>query len=238
MGTLGRVSVIVPSKIFDLSQPVFANCPQYEDRYPRPVVVSTLSTVALQGVNKEEVHLTTHTGTHCDAPYHFFDAAPPIDQVALETFVAPAVIVDLRSKKPGSYVSSLDLRPIETHVQPGDVVLLNTGWGHKRALTKEFLSEWPYLSGEAAEFLLSLNVKGVGIDAVSLGGYDDPRKAGPAHMTLLGAGRFIVEELCFPDEVMDGRRRLFCAAPVKLRGCSGAWTRAMLWEFGREADAS
>jgi kynurenine formamidase len=30
---------------------------------------------------------------------------------------------------------------------------------------------------------------------------------------------------------MDGRERLFVAAPVKLQGCSGAWTRAMLWEF-------
>ncbi len=43
--------------------------------------------------------------------------------------------------------------------------------------------------------------------------------------------KFIVEELYFPDEVMDGRKRLFCAAPIKLRGCGGAWTRAMLWEF-------
>ena len=90
------------------------------------------------------------------------------------------------------------------------------------------------MDGEAAQLLVDLGVKGVGIDAVSLGGYDDPAKAGPPHRTLLGNGKFIVEELYFPDEVMDGRKRLFCAAPIKLRGavahgrepCSGSSTSA------------
>ncbi len=43
-------------------------------------------------------------------------------------------------------------------------------------------------------------------------------KAGPPHRTLLGNAKFIVEELYFPDEVMDGSKRIFCAAPIKLRG--------------------
>jgi kynurenine formamidase len=93
------------------------------------------------------------------------------------------------------------------------------------------LTDYVYLEGEAAQLLVDLGVKGVGIDAVSIGAYDDPQKGGAPHRALLGNGRFIVEELFFPAEVMDGRKRLFCAAPIKLQGCGGAWARAMLWEF-------
>ena len=221
----------VPSAIYDLSQPVFTNCPQYPDQNPRPAAIRLFYMQAVQGVNKEIVEISTHTGTHCDAPYHFFDDGSTIDQIPLGTYVGPATIVDLRGKTAGAPIEPDDLRPAATSIEPGDIVLLNTGWGHKRALTPEFLREWPYLSGPGAEYLLERGVKGVGIDAVSLGGYDDPAKANPAHQALLGAGKFIVEELYIPDAVMDGKKRLFCAAPVKLRGCGGAWTRAMLWDF-------
>src|SRR5581483_2353846 len=162
---------------------------------------------------------------------HFFDDGATIEKVPLETYVGRAVILDLRTKSAGSSIVSEDLRPFASRIQAGDVALLNTGWGHKRANSAEFLKEYVWLEGDAAQLLVERGVKGVGIDAVSLGGYDDPRKAGPAHRALLGNGRFVAEGLYFPDDVMDGRERLFLAAPVKLQGCGGAWTRAMLWEF-------
>ena len=187
--------------------------------------------LAVQGVNKELVRISTHTGTHCDAPYHFFDDGQTIDQVPLETYVGRAIVLDLRAKQPGSAIERRDIEPSAARIAPGDIVLLNTGGGHRRSNTAAFLTEYVYLSGAGAELLVECGVKGVGIDAVSMGGYDDPKKAGPPHRALLGNGKFIVEELYFPDEVMDERERLFVAAPVKLQGCSGAWTRAALWEF-------
>lgn len=221
----------LPSRVYDLSQPVFSNCPQYPDTNPRPVQIRLFYTLAVQGVNKEIVELSTHTGTHCDAPFHFFDDGKTIDQIPLDTYIGPATILDLRGKKPGSAVERSEIERFADRIAPGDIVLLNTGWGHKRANTKEFLTEYVYLGGEAAQYLVDRGAKGVGIDAVSLGGYNDPSKAVPAHKILLGNAKFIVEELFFPDEVMDERKRLFVAAPVKLQGTGGAWARAMLWEF-------
>jgi|SRR5579872_6762466 len=219
----------LPQRIFDLSQPVFNDCPQYPDVNPRPAAVRLFYMQPVQGVNKEIVEISTHTGTHCDAPFHFFENGRTIDQIPLESFVAPALIADLRYKAPGSAIEVDDVRDLE--VAAGEVVLLNTGWGHKRANTAEFLTHYVYLGGSAAEHFVRRNAAGVGIDAVSLGGYNDPAKAGPAHKALLGAGKFIVEELFFPDEVMDGKKRLFVALPVKLKGCGGAWTRATLWDI-------
>jgi arylformamidase len=221
----------LPARIYDLSQPVFANCPQYPDQNPRPVQIRLFYMLAVQGVNKEIVEMSTHTGTHCDAPYHFFEDGATIDRIPLDTYVGRATVLDLRDKVPGSAIGRADVERFEERIAEGDIVLLNTGWGHKRANAKEFLTEYVYLDGEAAQYLVERGVKGAGIDAVSLGGYNDPRKAGPSHQALLGNGKFIVEELYFPDAVMDGKERLFVAAPVKLQGTGGAWTRAMLWEF-------
>jgi len=222
---------MIPSRIHDLSQPVFTNCPQYPDTNPRPAHVALFYTVAVQGVNKEIVTISTHTGTHCDAPFHFFDDGVTIDRVPLETYVGNAVVLDLRDKPPGSAIEQADLERSGERIAAGDIVLLNTGGGRRRANTKAFLTEYVYLSGAAAQWLAGRGVKGVGIDAVSMGGYDDAAIAGPPHRILLGNGIFIVEDLFFPDEVMDGRARLFVAAPVKLAGCGGGWTRAALWEF-------
>jgi len=221
----------LPIRIHDLSQPVFTNCPQYPDENPRPAQIRLFYMIAVKGVNKEIVELSTHTGTHCDAPYHFFEEGATIDQIPLETYIGRATILDLRDKKAGSAIERTDIERFAMRIAEGDIVLLNTGWGHKRANTKEFLTEYVYLSGEAAQYLVSRGIKGVGIDAVSLGGYNDPSKAVPPHKTMLGNGKFIVEELHFPDEIMDGKERLFVAAPVKLQGAGGAWTRAMLWEY-------
>lgn len=222
---------MIPSRIHDLSQPVFTNCPQYPDTNPRPAHVALFYTVAVQGVNKEIVTISTHTGTHCDAPFHFFDDGVTIDRVPLETYVGNAVVLDLRDKPPGSAIEQADVERSGERIAAGDIVLLNTGGGRRRANTKTFLTEYVYLSGAAAQWLAGRGVKGVGIDAVSMGGYDDAAIAGPPHRILLGNGIFIVEDLFFPDEVMDGRARLFVAAPVKLAGCGGGWTRAALWEF-------
>ena len=161
----------------------------------------------------------------------FFRMAKRSTKYHSESYVGPAVVFDLRSKKAGSAIERADLEGMAGDVAPGDIVLLNTGGGHRRANTKAFLTEYVYLGGSGAQYLIDRGVKGVGIDAVSMGGYDDPGKAGPPHRILLGNGAFIIEELYFPDEVNDGRKRLFVAAPVKLQGCSGAWTRAALWEF-------
>lgn len=229
-GVNGDFSVQPPSIVYDLSQPVFSDCPQYPDKNPRPAQIRLFYMQAVQGVNKEIVEISTHTGTHCDAPYHFFAGGKTIDEIPLATYIAPGLVIDVRGKTPGSALEREDLEHALDQLAPGDVALLNTGWGQKRSNTAEFLTQYVYLGEGGARALLERGVAGVGIDAVSLGGYDDPAKAAPAHRIMLGAAKFIVEELCFPDAVMDGHKRLFVAVPIKLRGCGGAWTRAMLWE--------
>jgi kynurenine formamidase len=139
------------------------------------------------------------------APRHFFDDGATIDDIPLENYVGIATVLDLRNKAPGSAIERADVERYADRIAPEGIVLLNTGGGHRRGNTKTFLMEYVYLSGEAAQYLVDRGVKGVGIDAVSMGGYNDPKTSGPPHRILLGCGKFIVEELYFPDEVMDAR---------------------------------
>jgi arylformamidase len=216
--------------IYDLSQPIFNNVPQWPKFRPSTMTIPHL--IAIESANVERLELMTHTGTHIDAPFHFFSDAETVDRLPLSHSHAPCVALDLRHKKAGSGIMAADLKPHKSKIRSGMIVLLKTGWAEKRALTKEFLTAWPYLTGKGAEYLISLGVHGVGIEGLSIGGYNDPEKETAAHKALLGAKKLIVEDLQIPEAMLDGKVRHFAAFPVLIQGAGGAWTRAVAWDEG------
>src|SRR5436309_889180 len=83
----------------------------------------------------EEVTAITHTGTHVDAPYHYGatssgQSARTIDEIPLEWCFAPGVVLDMRHKSPGEFITVVDLQDalqrIEYTLQPFDIVLIQT----------------------------------------------------------------------------------------------------------------
>jgi arylformamidase len=219
--------------IYDLSQPIFNNVPQWPKFHPTSMTVPHLT--ATESANVERLELMTHTGTHVDAPFHFFPEAETVDALPLKHFHGPCVALDLRHKEPASGIMRSDLEPHAKKIQPGVIVLLKTGWGDKRALSKEFLTAWPYLTGDGAEYLVSLGIHGVGIEGLSIGGFDDAEKETAAHKVLLSAKKLIVEDICIPEALLDGRVRHFAAFPIRIEKASGGWTRAVAWDQGEMA---
>lgn len=219
--------------IYDLSQPIFNNVPQWPKFRPTSMTVPHLT--ATESANVERLELMTHTGTHVDAPFHFFPDAETVDMLPLSHFYGPCVALDMRHKEAGSGIGAEDLQPHSGRIRDGFIVLLKTGWGEKRDLTKEFLTAWPYLSGDGAEYLVSKGIHGVGIEGLSIGGFNDPEKETAAHKVLLGSKRLIIEHLRIPDALLDGRLRHFIAFPVLIQNASGTWTRAVVWDEGEMA---
>lgn len=219
--------------IYDLSQPIFNNVPQWPKFRPTSMTVPHLS--ATESANVERLDLMTHTGTHVDAPFHFFPDAETVDALPLNHFHGPCVALDLRHKAASTGILAADLEPHSGQFQNGFIILLKTGWAEKRDLTKEFLTAWPYLSGEGAEYLVSRGIHGVGIEGLSIGGFNDPEKETAAHKVLLGAKKLIIEDLRIPDALLDGRVRHFAAFPVLIQKAGGAWTRAVAWDEGEMA---
>ncbi len=138
-------------------------------------------------------------------------------------------------KEVGAGIVAADFERYSSDIQTGMIVLLKTGWAEKRALSKEFLTAWPYLTGEGAEYLVPQGIHGVGIEGLSIGGWDDPEKETAAHKILLGAKKLIIEDISVPVAMLDGRTRHFAAFPVLIQGAGGAWARAVAWDEGEMA---
>jgi kynurenine formamidase len=154
--------------ICDLSQPVFNNVPQWPKFRPSTMTIPHLA--AIESANVERLELMTHTGTHIDAPFHFFPEAETVDQLPLSHFHASCLALDLRHNEAGSGIVAADLESHKGKIRNGMIVLLKTGWAEKRALSKEFLTAWPCVTGEGAEYLVSFGIHGVGIEGLSIGG--------------------------------------------------------------------
>lgn len=216
-------------RMWDLSQPVAHDGPNWPEQAPPSIRHG--ERLAVGGFNVETIEMTDHTGTHVDAPFHHDDAGATIDRIPIEKFAGPAFFMDLREQVgPHMEIGPRHLDSWTGELRPGDFAILVTGWGDRRANTEEFLKRFPFLGGDGARLLLDHGVAGVGIDALSIGGFGGPEFGVPAHEALLGADVPVFEELHIPDE-LAGRRAFLTAFPILLAGCGGAPVRAVAWEI-------
>ncbi len=224
MAASNPMSVLFRGTFLDLSQPIYSGCPGWA-AYP-DAVVEPHCTIAVDGFNAERLAIITHTGTHLDVPYHFFDEGQRIDDIPADRFQGPAVVLDLRPLQPAQAIGVAELAPFAGTIRPDDIVLLCTGWGERRSREPDFMYHWPYLSGEGAHWLLDRGAGAVGIDALSIGGWAEGAGR-PPHEVLLGAGRWILEDIWFPPALLAAGHCHLFAFPILLQGCGGAFVRAV-----------
>ena len=171
------------------------------------------------GANVSALSFGSHTGTHVDAAKHFFDDGESVDRIPLERLIGPAVLVsfpdDVRA------VGAADLRRHDLAGQ--ERVLLRTRNSALLARS-EFVEDYTYLAPDGAEYLVSLGVRLVGIDYLSIEQFHSGHHR--THRALLGNGVVIVEGLSL-DGVPPGEYDFACL-PLRLAGIDGAPARAVL----------
>lgn len=176
-----------------------------------------------------EMHLATHAGTHIDAPLHAFDGARSIDELPLDQFYGPGVVIPVRAE-PGDQVTVADVERAGVEVRDGDIVLLSTGWGRK--FFEEAYLDHPYPSVELAEWLVDRKAKMLGVDCITVDAPSSrrgPDFAYPIHRTLLGAEVLIIENLADMGAA-EGRRVNVFAFPLKVaRGDAGHARVVLEW---------
>lgn len=185
---------------------------------PQPSFIQW-STFGAHGYDSEAMFMSTHTGTHMDAPSHFAPGKTAIDKVPVSRLVSSAVLV----KAPKRAGEVIEVRDVTEKVRQGDAVVFATGW-EKHYSNKNYMTENPGLSREAAKYLARRKVGIVAIDGPSIDPGHDPRF--PAHNILLRAGVLAVENLCNLDRIKQKRFTLI-VAPLKLAGASGSPVRAL-----------
>jgi len=179
--------------------------------------------------------MNEHNGTHVDAPAHFISDAKPdahrtIEQVPLTTLLGRGARLDCRAMKEGDYVTKEFLAAWEREhgeLRAGDIVLFNFGWSAHWKLRpdhKRYLTDWPGVSMDAAEYLVGKSAAALGVDTLS----PDPPAAlagKPIHPVVLEKQVLIIENLTRLDQLPDFF--LFLALPLKIRGGSGSPIRAV-----------
>jgi kynurenine formamidase len=207
----------------DLSVPIETGMPVYPG--DPEVSVGPALTAARDGVNVLGLHLGSQSGTHVDAPFHIDDALPALDELPLERFCGPAVVVDVRGLPPRSAIGAERLERLEG--LEAAIVLVATGWSAYWGT--DAYQAHPFLTEEAAALLVERGVRTVGIDALSV----DPTPAQdfPAHRVLCGAHAVIAENLTGLERLLDAQRRgrpieVFML-PLRLPGADGAPVRAV-----------
>ena len=183
------------------------------------VRLSPARSLERDGYRVQHLHLGTHSGTHVDAPAHVVEDGVGVDALPLHLLVGPAVVVDLRDLGPREPVG---WERLEAYARPGRMLVLHTGWDRFWGSVR--YEDHPYLDAEAAWELVTVGVRTVGIDALSID--ETGGEALPAHEALLGAGGVVVENLTNLAAV-DHPEPLLSVLPLPLRGSDGSPVRAV-----------
>jgi kynurenine formamidase len=185
-------------------------------------------------VRKPKLHLsmlitshTSHTGTHVDAPYHFFANGNKIDEIPLSTFIGQALVIDLTTKGAREIITWADLAPHSCRMHDGVIVLLRTGWSAHWKTPRYY--DHPFVSREAAEGIMATGVRVLGVDTLSpdetlVDGTEGKFGFG-AHQVILGCGGVIAENLTNLDAILD-KNAIVSLVPLNLLGCDGSPIRA------------
>ena len=193
----------------------------------------------------EKVELSTHSGTHIDAPSHYGPAddgssGRTIDQVPLRWCIGDGVRIDMRHKGRGEGITEADiqdgLRKIEYQLKPYDIVLIWTDTSRHYG-SPGYDTMHPGLRRDATEYIVDRGVRLIGIDAWSLDRpFDvminealagDRDQLWESH--LLGRKKEYsqIEKLCNLEQLPAAVGFTVIALPVKLDRASAGWTRVV-----------
>jgi len=128
-------------RIVDLSMDIYHSAPTFA--YDPKCAVIVHNTIDTIGYNITQISMSTHQGTHLDAPYHFFNDGMTVEELPLESFTGRAFKVDMRHKKAKEPLTVKDFLPYERKITKGSRIIYQTGWDSKFP-DKCYFSDFPY----------------------------------------------------------------------------------------------
>ncbi len=203
-------------KIYDLSPEISEEMAVYKDKLEkRPKITQTRK--LNYGANESKFEIESHTGSHVDAPFHFFEHGKTIDKISLDKFMGTAIVFDFSSVKNSITKEHFGSKKIT--IQKSEIILLKT----KNKAEKSFNPNFIYLDKSGAEYLASRKVKAVGIDNL---GIERSQLNHDTHKILLKNNIAIFEGLDL-SKVKEGKY-FFHGLPLKIKNGDASPVRAVL----------
>jgi len=210
-------------KIVDLTLTVSDKIPTFPGS-PQPSFIPW-ENVKEDGYNLELLFLSTHTGTHMDAPYHFLEKGAKIHEISLKKLVSEAVLIKSK-KKDGESITKTDIQKFEKKhgkIASFSSVIFYTGW-QRNLQKKYYFTKNPGLSVSAAKYLASKKINLVSIDSPSIDLGTDSKFS--VHQIFAKKGILIVENLANLDKIKSSKFHLV-VLPLKLKNATGSPVRAV-----------
>lgn len=207
----------------DLTLEISNNLPSFPGS-PRPQFILWADKKS-DGYNLELIFLSSHSGTHLDAPYHFIENGIKIDRIPLNRLITGAILCNIR-KGPDMSITRSDIVSFEAKngkIPPNSAIVFSTGWSRNLA-RKDYFTKNPGLSASAAKYLSEKRVSLVGIDSPSIDLGKDSKFS--VHHVLLKSGILILENLCNLDKIQRTDFMLI-VLPLKLKDATGSPVRAV-----------
>jgi len=210
-------------KIVDLTLTVSDKIPTFPGS-PQPSFIPW-ENVKEDGYNLELLFLSTHTGTHMDAPYHFLEKGAKIHEISLKKLVSEAILIKSK-KNDGESITKTDIQKFEKKhgkIVSFSSVIFYTGW-QRNLQKKYYFTKNPGLSVSAAKYLASKKINLVGIDSPSIDLGKDSKF--PVHQIFAKKGILIVENLANLEKIKSSKFHLV-VLPLKLKNATGSPVRAI-----------
>jgi len=210
-------------KIIDLTLTVSDKIPTFPGS-PQPNFIPW-ENIKEDGYNLEVLFLSSHTGTHMDAPHHFLEKGAKIHEISLKKLVSEAALIQCR-KNGGQSITKTDIQKFEKNhgkIENFSSVIIYTGW-QKNLQKKYYFTKNPGLSVSAAKYLASKKISLVGIDSPSIDLGKDPKFS--VHQIFAKKGILIVENLANLDKIKSPIFHLV-VLPLKLKNATGSPVRAI-----------
>jgi arylformamidase len=206
----------------DISLTIYPEMPYWPDN---PAVSVEPSQCLAHGdvCNVSKMTIGTHTGTHVDGINHFIQGGLGVDRMPLDATIGKARVIEI--KNPES-ITVVEIEPYQ--IQAGERILFKTQNSDRALQSTRFIEDFVYISTEAAHYLADKQVRTVGVDYLSVGGYQG--NVVEVHQALLGSGIWAIEGLNL-SEVEPGEYELICL-PIKLKDGDGGLARAILRPLG------
>lgn len=205
-------------KIIDISWPITKATTGYKDR--SIVVIDELKTFNRDGVRETSIHISSHTGTHVDAPSHFIKEGKAIDELSLDRLIGDCTVLDMTTC--AERITRDCLMVHDNKIVEGSIILLRTT-NSDISPTDKFSPHFVYLEVSGALYLAEKKIKAVGIDYL---GIEHSQPGHPTHETLMHSDIAIIEGLRL-GHVQSGNYLFFCL-PLYTIGLEAAPARAIL----------
>ena len=202
--------------LYDISWPITPEMTGYKDK--KSVSFEQVKNFEQDNVRESIIHLSSHAGTHIDAPAHFIKNGKTIEQISITDFSGPCKVFDL-THLPES-ISRENL--LDLDIQKSDIILFKTK-NSTLAPTDKFNPNFIYLDHSGAQYLADKNIQTIGIDYL---GIERNQPNHETHTILMHNNITIIEGLRL-DHVPAGLFFLWCM-PLAIIGLEAAPARAIL----------